>query len=484
MGLVRLNPDIQPPSIEQPISSNEIAAAKKDAFINRTAVSPQTYPEIYGTLLAYPDGAKVVVEYFRQRTAYINNQTLDTGLSLERGAVHSSYDLVHNLAMHIKDQLNIEIDPNTNETTITGEGVLFPGFKPNPGDSFYLRLPDDTMGVFTVDLVTPLSIHKGAHTAISFHLYEYLTADIDTKLRSSIAEELWFETQTFFNGEVTLLSDISYKQLQKLDASRRNIINYLTTQFYDRAERTLISTDGIFDTYLVEFINNKISTKDTRLDICQLSLTFIDDFEYTIFGVMLSRDVSQLVYTGYTLANYNSFLWDTNISTIGDYRIVRVISTEPIEDTNRSAAVKFDINDAAPKVVSYHFSDRFYYALIHSFESGSLIADIVPLLADMANDARIHPNLSNSFYSINSNQYHEIGYFDVHNIATGSNNNIHIPELEFVVVDYLLNGKLDIPYLVDTVLVKFPFVGMSNRDLLYYLPIILHLIDVAIPRLR
>jgi len=92
--------------------------------------------------------------------------------------------------------------------------------------------------------------------------------------------------------------------------------------------------------------------------------------------------------------------------------------------------------------------------------------------------------LSSSFYSIHDDSYHEMPYFDVHNIATGSNNNIHIPELEFVVVDYLLNGKLDIPYLVDTILVKFPFVGMVDRDLLYYLPIFLHLIDVAIPRLR
>lgn len=484
MGLVRLNPDIQPPSIDQPISSNEIATAKKDTFTNRTAVSPQTYPEIYGTLLAYPDGANVIVEYFRQRTAYINNQTLDTGLSLERGAVHSSYDLVHNLSMTIKDQLNIEIDPNTNETSITGEGVLFPGFKPNPGDAFYLRLPDDAIGVFTVDLVTPLSIHKGAHTSISFHLYEYLDDTIDTKLRSSVAEELWFETQAYFNGEVTLLSDTSYKQLQQLDLSRRNIISHMTTKFYNKAERTIISTDNIFDTYLVEFINNKVSTKDTRLDICQLSLTFIDDFDYTIFGAILAKDVSQLVYTGYTLADYKNFLWDTNISSISDYRIVRVVSTEPIEDSARSVVVKFDVNDTEPKTVSYYFSDRFYYTLIKSFESGSMITDIVPLLTDMSNDDRIHPNLSNSFYSINDGAYHDITYFDVHNRLTGSNNDIHIPELEFMVVDYLLNNQLDIPYLVTKVLPKYPFNNMTDRDKLFYFPILIHLIDVAIPKIR
>ena len=485
MGLVKDDSAlVHSPLIDQPISSNEIAVAKQSTFLNRTAVSPQTYPEIYGTLLSYSDGSTVIVEYFHKRVSYINNQTLDTGLSLELASVHNSYDLIHNFELSVQDQLTIEIDPETNETTITGEAFAPAGFKANPGDLLYLRLPDDQIGVFSVDLATPMSIHKGTCYKLNFHLYSYLTDAIDDKLRASIAEEFYFDTQHYFGDEVALLTSTSYNQLNQLLQSRQDLIKYITTKFYKLIERTLICPEDIFDTYVVEFVNNKISTKDTRLDICQLSLTFIDDFDHTIFAAILNQDITQLVHTGYMLSQYQNFLWDTNISSMDGYRAVRVTATGELTSSVRSTMVKFNITDLEPSVKSYYFSNRFYYSLIRSFESGETVTDVTAILADMATDSRIYPNLYDTFYSVHDDAYHDLAYFNIFNKLTGSNNDMHLPELEYVVFKYLLDNDIDINQLTTKILPKFPFAKMRDTDKFFYFPTLLHLIDVAVVRLR
>lgn len=485
MGLVRTNPvELKEPLLNQPLSAPELIESKRASFNNRTAISPQTYPEIFGALISYADGSIITVEYFRRRSAYIDNQALDTGLSLELAAIHSSFDLIHDFEVHLKDQLNIETNSDTNETVITGELVIPPGFKPNPGDVFYLRLNDDQIGAFIVNLVTPLSIHRAAQSLVSFHLYAYLNDTIDAKLRSSVAEELYFSKQTYFSDEATLLTSTSFNQMNQMIASRRAIIRYIFNHYYSKADRTVILPDGIFDAYIVEYLNNVITTADSRSDICQLSMLYVDEFEFTIFNTILTREAAQLAYTGYTLSNYRNAVWDSNISTIDQYRIVRVVADEELSDSARSQLVKFQTTDPAPKTVSYYLSDRFYYALIKSFENGSAIEDIVPLLPEMVTDPRIHPNMEDSFYSLVDDSYHEMSFFDIHNRATGSNNNMHLPELEFMIFDYVINNKIDIEAFTSNILTKFPFAKMTEVDRLFHSSIMLQLIDVAIARLR
>jgi hypothetical protein len=488
MGLVAPQPSVNTSSTldgnVNPITSADITEASKDTFINRTAISPQTYPDIYGTLLSYVEGIPVPVEYFRKRVPYINNQAVDTSFSLERAAVHTSYDLVHNFEIVIQNQLTIEVDPETSETKVSGEAIIYPGFNPNPGDVFYFRLPDANIGVFVVDSAIPLSIAKGTHYQIAFHLTNYLNDQIDAKLRASVAEELYFDKQHYFSDEVCLLSTVSYNQLNTLLSSRKAIINRIITKFYNNSEHTIIRPDGIYDAFLVEFLMSKISISDNRRDICQISNTYIDAYDWSIWKAITDQDITQFRYSAYGLNYYTTYLWDTNISNVDNFRIVTLVDTEIGIDIGRTSPAVFEPTDIEPLIVSYHFSNRLYYSIIRSFEDASVITDIVPLLLDMSDDPRIFPNYRNEFFSINDLQYHPIEYFDVHSKTTGSNNDIHLPEIEFFIFDYLVNNNIDVTYLVDSVLSKFPFKGMKDIDQFYYLPLLLHLIDVSIPRIR
>jgi len=492
MGLVELSPsDIASLKSDKEgnalITENVVTEASKDTFINRTALSPTTYPEIFGTLVSYVEGTPVITEYFKKRVPYINKETGDLSFSLERAAVHYSYDLVHNFELRIQGSLSIETNPDTTETSATGEGIIYPGFNPNVGDLFYLRMPDDQIGLFLVDQVTPLSISRMTQNKIEFHLYDFVDTTIDAKMQESVAEELWFDKQHYFDDEVTLLADSSYKRLTRLLEVRTNIIDRIFAKFYNCEEKTVIRPDGIYDAYVVEFLTNKIGVSDSYQDICQLDNDYTGcKYHETIWASLLDSEVTNLKSFAYTLYDYRHYAWDTNISNMDRFPIVYLRNNVIEKIDARLTPVKFDEADAEPKIKSYHLSSRLYYAIIKAFEDLLTPEDLtlqLPLFAPDDHD-RFFEDDSTEYFCIKEDSYQPMAFFDAHNIDSGSNNDIHLPEIEYLIYDYLINGNIDIDYLINKVLVKFPLTKLTEQDRFYYFPVLLHMIDTAIIKIR
>lgn len=461
-----------------------IDTATKSVFANRTAVIPRSYPEVYGTLLQYTEGVPTPVEYFKKRGPMIGNQSIDTSFSLERAVVHFSFDLIHDFEIRIIDQLEISVDTTNNETSVIGKAVVYPGFKPNVGDIFYLKLPDNRIGVFLVNMNEPMSILHGNHYRIEFHMDSMLTETTDDKLRQSVVDELYFSKQKYFSDDAALLTSTSYRQLEALVNHRASIINYLTNNLYSNTEKTIIREDKVYDPYLIEYLTNKVSVRDSRKDICHIPNPYISSFNNTIWSTFLQQDISIIKYLSYTLHYYKQYLFDVNTSNIDLYRMVSLIDKDTVFDKIRLTQAKFNETDTEPKSVMYIFSDRFYFALLKSFETGSAITNITPLLTEMASDNRIIDNLQQQFYSVSDNAYHDPEWFDAHTKVTGSNNDVHLPEIEFMIFDYITSNRIDTQYLIEKVLTKFPFVAMTKHDQLYTLCFLIHLIDVSINRIR
>ena len=121
------------------VTSDEIVAGAKDTFTNKTAISAIKYRDVFNTLLDKVDGTRVVVEYFKKEIPYSNNQLGATSISMERNSIHGSYDRVHNFEIVVRDDITVDIGEG-GELTADGEAYIYPGFKPNPGDLFYLPL--------------------------------------------------------------------------------------------------------------------------------------------------------------------------------------------------------------------------------------------------------------------------------------------------------------------------------------------------------
>ncbi len=265
---------------------------------------------------------------------------------------------------------------------------------------------------------------------------------------------------------------------------RKAIINLLTNKYYSTTDNTVYCPENIYDPYLVEYLQNKIGIKDSRRHICQLGNPYVHDFSNTVWQTLLYQDVSLLQLTKYTLHLYKFYLFDTNFSNVDNYRLTSMVDPTHPFDELRLVPAKFQETDLVFRTVNYIFSDRFYYFLLHSFESGTVIDDIIPLLDAIDNDDRIAENLDAQFFSFSDFAYHDMAFYDTHSKVTGSNNDAHLPEVEYLIVDYILNDRIDLEYLLEKVLVKFPFDQMTHRDRLYYSALFLHLIDVSISNLR
>lgn len=466
------------------ITADDIATAVKDTFINKTAIAPSTYPEIYGSLNQYGSGIPTTVEYFKKRAAYINNQTIDTSFSGERSAVHFSFDLIHNFEIRLKDQVDINIDPESTEITINGTATVYPGFKPNVGDMFYMKVPDNNIGVFIVNNTLPLAITRGAHYQIDFHLDSLLDQPTEERMTSSVSEELYFDKQYYFSDEAALLTSTSYNQLDSLVRIKKAIISSLMNKFYLVSEKTIIYPNSIYDPFLIEYLMNKISLKDNRRDLTQIPNPFVSRFENCIWQTFLNRDVTTLSFIGYTLHFYQQYLFDVNTSNIDQMRVVSLIESGETYNPLRYRQAKFELTDVNFRIVNYVFSNRLYYALLESFNSTIPVDNITEHLSEISTDSRLYENLNASFYSITDGNYHSIEYFDVLDKLTGSNNDMHLPEIEFMVFDFIINNNINIEYLIEKVLSKFPFVKMTDLDKLYTYSLLLHLIDNAILRIR
>ena len=487
MALVRsLTPNVIPPKSESGdtlITSETLNTAVRDTFINRTALSADSYPDIFNTLLRHGEGYPVIVEYFKKRGPYINNQSIDTSLSMERAAVHFSFDLIHNFEIRIKDQLEIQTDTETTETSISGSALVYPGFKPNVGDVFYLKLPDDNVGVFIVNLTEPLSIYRGTYYQINFHLDGFVTEPSHLKMMESVSDELYFDKQHYFSDEATLLSHSSYKQLEALIRYRKSLITFITSAFYNTSEKTVIVPEKIYDPYLVEWLQNKISIKDVKADITQLGNPYIDTFKSTIWQCLLNQEVIPLKYTGYTLNVYRFFIFDTNVSNVDQYRIVSLVDPTESLDRRRLTPAKFEPTDEKIRSVQYIFSNRFYYLLKYAFDSGAIPTEALDY-TNITDIDKIYENRVDMFYSFHDNQYHDINFFDTHTKITGSNNDIGLPEYEYIVLQYILTGHIDSTYPTEKILHQFPFSKMTPYDQLYLSAVLIHLIDITLTRIR
>ena len=469
-----------------PITSDQISTSTKDTFINRTALNPDQNSEIFGAITSYVEGSPVIVEYFKLHVPYINKETMTASFSLERAAARSSYDLIHDFEFKLQDQLEIDTDPETNELSISGTCITYTGFKPNVGDVFLFKLPDNEIGVMVVNAATPLSIHRGTNYRVEFHLYDFITEEINTKLMASVSEELVFDKQQYFSDKVTLLKSSSYTELQLLRKYREDLITRQFSTFYSREQKTFMRGDMLFDPFIIEFWNQMLSITDYPGDtpLCQISTLFNDSYGYSIWNAIIRKDLNALAMMSHSPCTFEFSMWDSNLSAID--KLVTSILRRTAEDTViEKLTIREFVEDPTKVIASYAFTNRLYMSLMHSYETGELVTDITPVLTSYENDDRFSPELLEPVYMFNHNDYIDLATLDIEDIANNaSNNDAHISDGEYLIYDLLVNDNIDTTYLLETVMTKFPFVNMTNTDKFYYYPMLLHLIDVAIHKLR
>lgn len=481
MGLVDLSESTTTSSKQNDgksaITTAEIATSVKDTFTNRTALSMDTYPEALQSVLSAADGIRTIVEYYHKAIPYVNNQLGATGFALEKAAIHSSYDKIVKFEILLTDELSIEIDSETGEASAEGEAYIYPGIQPNSGDLFYLRLLDDQIGVFIVDSVDRLAISRSTYHKISFHLYSYLDEHIRDKIKTSVRETLHFNKEKYFNDTITLLTDSSHNALTTLLKFRDKLYSYYISRHYRKDVQTFVDTEnGRYDPCLIEFLIRKIP--NSRINIFQLLPGIDNRYEETIWHALIKRDLTSLTCINHVESYVKFFAWDAYLTLANKFTIPVVRERLSDIQSKRLIPVTSNTYDV------YHFSKWMYFTLLHHFNMNAPISDVVPLLGTMNRSPVYFGQDLESVYSVAHNAYLTTDQLTSHDTLTGSNNDIHLSEIEYMIVDCIVNDNVDQAYFMNTIVPAFPFSNMNNRDRYVILPVLMHLSDMLIKRVR
>lgn len=323
-------------------------SANISTFTNKTALNPSRYNEVFGTLLGYQRGSPIQVTYFKNMLSEDNIRTKYNDFDPDEDNIHTDLQQINNFEFRLSGAMPFSWDEG--EATSTGEGTTYPGFEPQVGDMFlYSTGAGETIGLFVISQVEPLSLRQGAYHKINFYLKNRLDKNKVIELHKRVhGEPAYFDKQKFLSDNITLLNHSSAVQLQILRKSRTSICKYYFNTFYDRTMCTIIRPDGVYDPYLVHYLHKKISISDVKVRPEQLLPIY--DYSKSMWSLFTDEEhkhFSQCFTHHYVIA-HTVLTFNTGINSI--------INRSYIQLCNSSRELPEEYMVIKP----YVFSDAFY----------------------------------------------------------------------------------------------------------------------------
>jgi len=346
-------------TLSSPKQNKQLAdrvATVKDTFANRTTISPERYSDIYGTLLGYASGTPIIVEYYNKMVSMVNKQTDDIDMSSMRHSAQISYHLIHDFEIKLEGAFAVEYDEETTETTITGTGLVYPGFKPKLGDMFLYQLSGQELGIFGITSLQRLSIQQGTYHKVAFKLFDFASNEMLTKMNTSVNEESYFSKEKFLRGDVSLLSSQDYLYMKDLSRYRDILVKYYFQKFYKNEYNSIFRADDIYDPYVIEFLSKRIEYTQTHklpTQLYQILPNYDSSFWY-LLDTDTHTEVSLLVKDYYVVLKGHG-TWDAGINGLLNKQFV-------ILDTHTTANFTVREIDIPTEVVEtpYVFTTNFY----------------------------------------------------------------------------------------------------------------------------
>lgn len=316
------------PPINPPISNDQTVPTTmqsvldhqpyiEDTFVNRTAFNPQTYADEFRLLQRYISGSRVQVTYFNLSTPTAGLQRSESiDPSMIRNPIQTSYTQINNFEIVFQGHgLQSSFSQDSSETLIAGEALLYPGMQPRMGDLFVMQIGDSKFGILQVSSVERLTYRQGASHKINFFVREYGTEAAVAIIQQSVTAEVWFDKETYLGDATTLLREDSYIFLQTFRQMRRLLIGYYYNTFYDKTVDSILSPEGVYDPYLVQYLNAKISITDSIVRPRQL-FPGLQNYDNSLWSRLTDVTNRRLIniQSSYNLIKYRVSRWDVSIT--------------------------------------------------------------------------------------------------------------------------------------------------------------------------
>ena len=291
---------------------------QRNVFTHATAYNVDRFPDALGLTFAYGDGFPISVTYFNVENPALLGRANPTDVSTgHKHSSHVNYLKIVNFEMRLEKPLDMAYQEEEGHMTVEGEAIIYPGMKPQKGDIFYYLLNDGQWGIMAVRGVQRLSISSGTLHRITFELQEYLTPARQEYIEAQVVNTAYFDKIKFFTQQFTLLKHESYILLQQFTQLRKEMISYYLRTYYDQTTATILDLDGLYDPYLISYLQHKISVQDHRIRPKQLYARLYD-FEYSIWYVLTRGQRPNLdqIKSGWRKRHFQPSFWNADITSL------------------------------------------------------------------------------------------------------------------------------------------------------------------------
>lgn len=344
------------PNVEQEIRSTEYT---ENVYNNKTVLTEGRDQRIIDTLGGFVAGTPITVTFLHHMKSSADDQAIISDLSLQAHQIASAYLRINEFELRLEAAMSFSYDADNNESTLTGTATVYPGFQPHAGDLFIYELEPGSLGLFRLTTNPErLSIKTGTSHRIEFALVRVLTTPILDALLSRVVDTAWFNKQRFLSEDAALLTSNEVLSLANSEQHIDNMQEYMLDKFYDKMSQTFWRPDGVYDSFIIDFIKQVMPLEDSHV-YCEQLLPKHDGWRYTVWMKLLNRRSVK-----WTLVR-NSEQINTFVNSAANYRVNALLNrdyvsleTAPIAITNPTDPNYIAPTDPEYVKVPYYISEN------------------------------------------------------------------------------------------------------------------------------
>ncbi len=216
-----------------------------------------------GSLLQYIRGTDYVVTYYAQ---VLGRDDSPQPYDLKQTAEYQQYYRIKNFVMRLQGSMSNSFDSGTNKLTLAGTALMLPGIIPNVGDAFIGDVGNGRAGLFSIDVVTPLTYRDGAVYEIGFKMIDYMDEEIQADLDEKTVAEYVFDRLALENGQAPIVPEEEFNLKTEIVELYRQLIRRYLNDFYSYEYSTLLvggqGCETTYDYYAVKAFLSVVNTRD------------------------------------------------------------------------------------------------------------------------------------------------------------------------------------------------------------------------------
>lgn len=313
-----LRPELQdkvPVLDEQALLGEKVV---RQSFLNNTAINSDAFKNDMSLIAGYPEGRIIYVTYFSQNTPNADIQTHLADLNTPtKDDVHISWVEIRNFELRLQSPFNYSYEKDKNISTFTSDALVLPGFIPRIGDNFLYEVRNGKIGIFTISSIERVSIGQDSYHRIQFSMQEYLTPETRDRFGRQTIASYYFDKTKFLAGNHSFLTSAKYIDKKELTHLRKEIIQNYMDRFYDPEYSSFVRKDGIYDPYVIEYWNKRVSYRDCNTRPTQLLIS-VSNYAKTIWGALTNNPIKDLrnVARHWSTETMRATFWSVNVTAL------------------------------------------------------------------------------------------------------------------------------------------------------------------------